>query len=148
LLVSAAFTGGERYVPTTPNDLYALIRKDHRKMIALLAQIISLSDRAQAVAALEDFKMLLRDHERVEADALYPTFAFDTLPSDIAVAHASIRCAVDDLEGTEPDASGWWEAVVCLRQSVERHIVEEETALRAAASVAPPRDANPIRSGL
>jgi len=138
---------GGRSMPTTPNDLYVLIRKDHRKMIALLAQMISLSDRAQAVAALEEFKTLLRDHERIEGDALYPAFLLETLPSDIAEAHASIRSALGDLESTAPDAAGWWEAVVGLRQSVERHIVEEETALRTAPSAALPDD-HPISSGV
>lgn len=116
-------------MPSPLNDLYALIHKHHRRMIALLAQVISLSDRAQAVAALEEFKTLLRDHERVEEDALYPVLVLDALPSDIAVAHASIRSALRDLEDTRPDAAEWWQSVVHLRQSVERHLVEEETAL-------------------
>ncbi len=101
-------------------------------MIALLAQIISLSDRAQAVAALDEFKTLLREHERLESEALYPAMRLDPLPSDIAVAHASIRSALADLERTRPDAAEWWEVVVRLRHNVERHIVEEETALCTA----------------
>ena len=133
----------------TLHDLYALIRKDHRKMIALLAQIISLSDRAQAVAALEEFKTLLRDHERVEDEALYPALTLDAWPSDIAVAHASIRSALCDLEHTASDAAEWWQGVVHLRHNVERHIVEEETVLGTAPSIATaPPDDDPVSSRL
>jgi len=137
-------------VPIPSNDLYVLIRKDHRTMIALLAQIISLSDRAQAVAALEEFKVVLRDHERVEGEALYPAMLLDALPSDIAVAHADIRCALRALEDEAPDAAEWWEAVVRLRQSVERHIVEEETALYTAhgRTMSSPSSDDPISSQL
>jgi len=131
-------------VSKTPHALFALIRKEHRKMIALLAQIISLSDRAQAVAALAEFTALLRDHERVESEALYPTHALDALPKDIAVAHAGIRSALRHLEDTQSDAAEWWEAVVRLRHNVERHIAEEETALGTTSGIAPPPAYDPV----
>jgi hypothetical protein len=113
----------------TFKEIFATLRKDHRKMIALLAQMISLSDRAQAVAALEEFKCLLHEHELIEGEALYPVLTLDVLPHDVASAHATVRHALRDLSGTATDTPEWWDGVVRLRQSVEHHIVEEETVL-------------------
>ncbi len=117
-------------MPQMLADVVHLLRKDHRKMIALLAQMISLSDRVQAVAALEEFKSLLREHDLIESRALSPVLTGGNLPHDVVAAHAGVRRALIDLGPTAPDAPEWWDHVARLRQRVERHIVEEESALR------------------
>jgi hypothetical protein len=114
-----------------PIDPFTTLKKDHRKMIALLAQMISLSDRAQAVAALAEFRDLFESHEHVESRALYPLLGDTPLPKDVALAHAAVRQALRHLSQLAPDEPAWWDGVVRLRQVVEQHIVEEEGVLVA-----------------
>lgn len=112
-------------------DALVVLRRDHRKMIALLAQMTSLSDREQAVAALHEFTAVFNDHEAVEAENLYPMLVPDERAREIAAGHATVRRVFRECDVVAADAPEWWDAAMRLRQAVERQIAREEAVILA-----------------
>jgi len=109
-----------------------VIKRDHQRIVALLASLVSQPDPLLRWEIFDDLRRLLDAHARAERAAFYPLFGNDRLwPSALGSddQHAAIQSIVDELAASRPFTTAWYELSRELRQQVEAHIASEEGAL-------------------
>ena len=115
-----------------PHDPIALLKKDHRRLEALLDRLEHTTERAakSRPAMLETLKALLVPHELAEEKVLYPALKPHRESRDIVLEgyqeHHVADILMDELERLPPDDERWGAKVKVLKENIEHHIEEEE----------------------
>jgi len=109
-----------------------VIKRDHQRIVALLASLVSQPDPLLRWEIFDDLRRLLDAHARAERAAFYPLFGNDRLWSSALSAdheHGAIQAIVDELAASRPLTTAWYELSRQLRHQVESHLASEESCL-------------------
>jgi hypothetical protein len=116
-------------------DALQLIEGDHRRIRALIVDLLFLSDGTSAPAdrqgLLARLAALLKAHGRIEREILYPALVGRAEPARLARApadHDAIDALLEDLAG-DASAADFSERMARLADAVQAHLDEEERDL-------------------
>ncbi len=113
-------------------DLFQLLIKDHKKVKALLNEMLDTTPRAtqKRAALVAELKSELLLHEQKEEKQLYPLLKTKSQTEDMTLeAYQEHRLADDllkKLEKTDVQDETWEAKVKVLQESLLHHIDEEE----------------------
>lgn len=116
-------------------DAFALLRKDHQSVAALLRKIGQTTDRAQKMREelFLTLKQELEAHARVEEEVLYPALArraeFTSRVADAAAEHEAMMDLLAELDAMPVVDERWIGTFEQLEECVLHHLQEEEGAL-------------------
>ena len=131
--LAAALIGSQRV--RAGGDPFALLIDDHRKIRALLDQMIadptgSMPKRARLFLML---KRKLAKHAMAEEDAVYPIVRNDSVEGDerkhLYDEHADMKILLHEIEEDIKSRQDWTVNVTALRNLVLNHVEEEEKTI-------------------
>ena len=123
-------------------DATALLKNDHDAVRALFRAFTEARGDAETRRGLyRSIRQQLQTHSRIEEQVFYPA----VMRVRAEPAREAVREALEDhhlmdgllaeLDQLEPDDAGYEEKMGALRESVERHIEDEEEAMFAQARI-------------
>jgi len=121
-------------------DVFTLLRRDHERLRALCANILSQvgqADPAERQAGFRELRAELELHAQVEDLHVYRVFQQAEPTREAAAraleAHRQIKALLDRLGALAPGDWHWVTTFRELHQAVEQHIAEEEQEMFAQA---------------
>lgn len=115
-----------------------LLKADHQKVKAILAQLSESTERAtkKRVELLDKLEMEISIHTKLEEEILYPAFKEagakeqDIMYFEAKEEHRTVDSLVlPDLKQTDPGTPEFSGRVKVVKELLEHHIEEEETAM-------------------
>jgi hemerythrin-like domain-containing protein len=115
-----------------------LLKADHQKVKAILAQLTESTDRAtkKRTELLDKLEMEISIHTKLEEEILYPAFKQagskeqDIMYFEAKEEHRTVDSLVlPDLKQTDPGTPEFAGRVKVVKELLEHHIEEEETEL-------------------
>jgi hemerythrin superfamily protein len=115
-----------------------LLKADHQKVKAILAQLSESTDRAtkKRTELLDKLEMEISIHTKLEEEILYPAFKQagtreqDVMYFEAKEEHRTVDSLVlPDLKQTDPGTPEFAGRVKVVKELLEHHIEEEETEL-------------------
>jgi hemerythrin-like domain-containing protein len=116
-----------------------LLKNDHQKVSGFLEKLDQTTERA--VKTRDETFAKLRDeltaHSHVEERIFYPALRSESKPHDITLPayeqHHVVKILLDELGDIPVDSEQWTAKFSVLKDSVEKHVKEEESELFKAA---------------
>src|ERR687888_501433 len=110
------------------------LRQEHAAIHRLIDEVIACPDVRQRRQLMGTLTTALEIHAQIEEELFYPTLvALSGLIPEARREHAQLRTLTTSIERREPTSSDFILKVGDLRDAVQRHLAEEETALFAEA---------------
>lgn len=112
--------------------IYEQLRRDHHEIRDVMADIESTSERAvkRRTELLHELKTRLLSHAKAEEVAFYRSILDDDVTHEQALEaleeHKIAETVLHELEEVDPGDDRWMAKFRVLRESLERHMDEEE----------------------
>jgi hemerythrin superfamily protein len=113
-------------------DALSLLKADHEDVKALLKSLDETTERAEKTRTegFATLKEMLRIHESIEEEILYPALKKFAKTKDVALEayeeHHVVDMIVGELEATPVDDEQWSAKFTVMKENLEHHIEEEE----------------------
>ena len=110
----------------------ALLKKQHREVLALFKRAIKTEDPKAAKALVEETASHLRVHSQIEEEIFYPAVRgteaakADDMILEALEEHHVVDLVLDELPTVNPAAESYRAKVTVLKELVEHHAQEEE----------------------
>jgi len=123
---------------TATKDAIALLKEDHAKVRALLAQLEKTTEKATSRRAeiLEEIERELKIHTTIEEEIFYPAFRDSAEKKDdrklyyeAVEEHHVVDTVLPELKATDPSSEVFSAKVKVLKELVEHHAEEEEAQM-------------------
>ncbi len=127
-------------------DIYAYIRKDHRKVADLMANLLTINLPYVRQQIFNDIKTELTLHAEAEEATFYTAIVELSQSDNLTIRidhsereHNEIRDLLQVLTDTPVSSEFWMEKLGELKHAVEHHVREEEDEIfpRAQAIISP-----------
>lgn len=113
-------------------DIYALLKKDHRKVSELFAKLEAARSDSTRLNLLETIEYELLLHAKTEEATFYaalegiPETHLNALMPEVESDHDEVRLFFEKLRAAKVGSSKWLMLVGGLKHAVEHHVQEEE----------------------
>lgn len=113
-------------------DIFSLIKADHRKVEALFAKIEKTTERASNARErlYAELRGEITAHSDAEEKALYPLLKEHDETEDISFEsieeHSVVKFLIGKLDDTECASQEWTAQITVLKEVIEHHVEEEE----------------------
>lgn len=117
------------------NDIFSLLKKDHRTVKTLFSQIDQTSERAakKREKLYAQLREELTRHAHGEEVAIYPRLKANSETEDIGwesvEEHGVVKYLLARINEASADEPDWTALVTVLKESVEHHVKEEESEM-------------------
>lgn len=111
---------------------FQLLKKDHRKVKALLAELDETTERGKKIRKelFAEIKEELRVHEIIEEEIFYPALKESKKLEEIVLEgfqeHHVVDLILDEMAGLAVTHEDWGAKASVLKENIEHHIEEEE----------------------
>ena len=117
-------------------DIYAQLKKDHRKVQALFEEIMEYRDstaknvKTEVFALFEQLKLELDAHSKAEEKVLYARIINEDATREITLEaeqeHRLVTQLLEELNASKNTDERWFAKFAVLKEQVEHHVKEEE----------------------
>ncbi len=119
-----------RKLTSRRQDIFAVIKKDHRTVEGLFKKIESADSEMECESLYEELRSELTAHADAEEAVIYPRLKEKDPTREIAFEsveeHAVVTYLLEKLDNTEIDEERWMATLTVLKEVVEHHVEEEE----------------------
>ncbi|HEX5706011.1 MAG TPA: hemerythrin domain-containing protein [Pyrinomonadaceae bacterium] len=127
-------------------NAFELLKKDHRKVEEIFAQLEPTTERAQKTREelFTKLKQELDIHAHIEETILYPVLKQQAETREVTFEgyeeHAVVKDLLKELATTPVDTEEWTAKLKVLKENVEHHVEEEEGEMFPSAEEALSKD--------
>ncbi|MGE5656109.1 MAG: hemerythrin domain-containing protein [Actinomycetota bacterium] len=111
-------------------DIFELIKKDHRQVESLFAEIESSKDAKKIAALFERLYKELNLHSEVEELTFYPSMReyeeTEELLEEAEEEHVEVKTMLEEMKPFSPTSSEFKTRLASLKSAVQHHVQEEE----------------------
>ncbi len=121
----------------TTQDIFTLIKADHREIDKLFKKIDRTSERATKTRTrlFEQLRDKIVEHSHAEEEAVYPLLRKHTKTEDIGYEsveeHSVISHLLDRISVVAVSEKEWTAAVTVLKEMIQHHVEEEQSEMFA-----------------
>ncbi|MDB5099597.1 MAG: hypothetical protein JWM80_4018 [Cyanobacteria bacterium RYN_339] len=113
-------------------DAITVLKKDHRKVEELFAELEALGERAYKAKAKVVSKIILelKTHAELEEQIFYPAFRAEADDEDAVLEayeeHHVVKLLIAEIEVLAPDHERYMAKCTVLKELIQHHVEEEE----------------------
>jgi hemerythrin-like domain-containing protein len=124
-----------KFMKQMKEDIFSLLKADHRKVESIFAKLESTTERATATRQklFEQLRNELAVHTEGEEKGIYPALKENPVTKELGFEsveeHAIVKFLLSKLNEGDPASPEFTAQITALKEAVEHHVEEEETEL-------------------